>query len=126
MAAVRDNNTNFLTALRLLDLSVGQSPVFAQAGAEGEAPARSLPSMVQDLDRVPTQRNVLPFQQDSVRDQQRERTIGIASRDVRPRQATSLASRHEWSDLRDAGILDLESVLNDLAFDVAGAWTKAD
>ena len=75
--------------------------------------------------RVLNKRAGLLAGQDRSRDQERERTPVIAGRDERPRQTTSQASHCERSGRSEVGILDLESVLNDLASDVAGAWTKA-
>ena len=128
LAIARDNNTNLLTALKLITMpsaalqeAAGLGPV---PGAEGEAMAPPQSPLVQVLDRVQAQHDVLPFKQDRSRDQERERTPAIERRDVRPRQAASLTLHRERSELADVGMPDLESVLNDLASDVAGAWTK--
>jgi hypothetical protein len=68
--------------------------------------------------------DVLPLTQEVSLKQEQERTAGITRRNVRPGRSASLAARRERLDLADVGIRDLESVLNDLAFDVGGVWSQ--
>jgi hypothetical protein len=145
-AGARDNNTNFLTALKLLDLSGGKSPgpltpaLAPQAGrgseAESDGEGEAAPAVFQPLSQPPASR----FGELQAKSEVGTTAIVSASSPTWPRAKTVKQDTVPYTIKQDAararsssprpGLLadgtdwGLESVLDDVAADVAAAWTK--